>query len=66
MYSPGFLETIVVTQAFMMNDAGEMLRNKKYDDDIQKCSERKDLMKLLYSKHVTFPCIHGEHLPIKK
>ena len=35
MYSPGFLETIVVTQAFMMNDAGEMLRNKKYDDDIQ-------------------------------
>ena len=35
LYSPGFLETIVVTQAFMMNDAGEMLRNKKYDDDIQ-------------------------------
>ena len=35
MYSPGFLETIVVTQAFMMNDARKMLRNKKYDDDIQ-------------------------------
>ena len=44
LYSPGFLETIVVTQAFMMNDAGEMLRNKKYDDDIQKCSENKDPM----------------------
>ena len=56
----------MVTQAFMMNNAGEILCNKKYDDDIQKCSERKDLMKLLYSKHVTFPCIHGEHLPIKK
>ena len=41
LYSPGFLETIVVTQAFMMNDAGEILCDKKYDDDIQKCSERK-------------------------
>ena len=34
----------MVTQAFMMNDAGEMLRNKKYDDDIQKSSENKDPM----------------------
>ena len=25
----------MVTQAFMMNDARKMLRNKKYDDDIQ-------------------------------
>ena len=40
-FCTGFLETIVVTQAFMMNDAGEILCNKKYDDDIQKCSERK-------------------------
>ena len=41
LYLAGFLETIVVTQAFMMNDPGEILCNKKYDDDIQKCSERK-------------------------
>ena len=41
LYLAGFLETIVVTQASMMNDAGEILCNKKYDDDIQKCSERK-------------------------
>ena len=40
-FCAGFLETIVVTQASMMNDAGEILCNKKYDDDIQKCSERK-------------------------
>ena len=41
LYLAGFLETIVVTQALMMNDPGEILCNKKYDDDIQKCSERK-------------------------